>query len=102
MYKILSSLTTRDTAPVRRKERGEEREKREREILKSPTRSCVGRGKLRKSEWVVVGRISGKLERDVTICDDFSRNEEKPKRTEKTKEGKFCSKISRDSRAKRA
>ena len=48
MYKILSSLTTRDTAPVRRKERGgEEREKREREILKSPTRSCVGRGKLR-------------------------------------------------------
>jgi hypothetical protein len=43
---ILGSLTTRDTAP-RRKERGEEREKREREILKSPTRSCVGRGKLR-------------------------------------------------------
>ena len=52
VYKILSSLTTRDAAPVRRKERGEEREKREREILKSPTRSCGGRGKLRSlSGW---------------------------------------------------
>ena len=37
------------------------------------------------SEWAVVGRISGDVERDVTICDDFSPNEEKTKRTKQKK-----------------
>tara|TARA_B110000305_G_scaffold51684_1_gene56464 strand:- start:156 stop:305 length:150 start_codon:yes stop_codon:yes gene_type:complete len=38
------------------------------------------------SEWAVVGRISGDVERDVTICDDFAPNEEKTKRKKQRRE----------------